>query len=156
MKRTLLHIFAAIAAVAAVSCAKDGETLIVSNPEPASGLGADPVEKVLSLEDKDNLGMTFYWTNGTGATVSNPDVSLPDDLVSSAMQFSTSASFDSFYSYTIDREDVSAQFTVEALNNIVLRLGITEETATAVYIRIATTMGKTTVYSDAISVTLTP
>ena len=156
MKRTLLHIFAAIAAVAAVSCAKDGETLIVSNPEPASGLGADPVEKVLSLEDKDNLGMTFYWTNGTGATVSNPDVSLPDDLVSSAMQFSTSASFDGFYSYTIDKEDVSVQFTVEALNNIVLRLGITEETATAVYIRIATTMGKTTVYSDAVSVTLTP
>ncbi len=156
MVKTFRYIIAGIAAMAAISCAKDGETLVVSNPDPATGLGADPVEKVLLLSEKDNLGMTFNWSNGEGATVSNPSVALPDGLVSASLQFSTSEDFESQYSYSLDADATTVQFTVEALNNIVLRLGVTEENATAVYVRIAKTLGKTTVYSEAVKVTLTP
>ncbi len=45
---------------------------------------------------------------------------------------------------------------MEALNNIVLRLGVTEETATKVYVRVATTLGKTSVFSESLAVTVTP
>ncbi len=156
MKKTLRYIFAGIAALATISCAKDGETLTVSAPEPATGLGADPVEKTLLLSDKDYLGMTFYWKNGADATVSNPSVALPDGLVSATLQFSTSETFENPYSYSVDADATSVQFTVEALNNIVLRLGVTEETATTVYVRVAKTLGKNSSLSDAISVKLTP
>lgn len=156
MKKTLLYISAVIASMAAVSCAKDGEILTVTDPEPATGLTAEPSEATLTLENKDNLGMTFYWTAATGVSVSNPDVSLPDDLVTSELQFSVSDTFEKTSSYSVSSKDVSAQFTVEALNNILLRLGLTEETATAIYVRVSTTMGKKTVYSETVSITVTP
>ncbi len=143
-------------ALAAVSCEKDGEILTVSNPEPATGLGADPTEVVLTAAEKDNLGMTFWWKNGAEASVSNPSVSLPDGLVTSTLQFSSDESFESVYSQSLETGASSVQFTVEALNNIVLRLGITEETATKVYVRVATTLGKSSVFSEAVAVTATP
>lgn len=145
-----------MAALAAIACEKDGEILTVSNPEPATELGAEPTEKVLTAAEKDNLGMTFWWKNGADASVSNPSVALPDGLVASVLQFSATESFESVYSQSLEAGASSAQFTVEALNNIVLRLGITEETATRVYVRVATTLGKSSVFSEALSVRLTP
>ncbi len=156
MKKTLIYMFAGIMALAAVSCEKDGEILTVSNPEPATGLGADPTERVLTATEKDNLGMTFWWKNGDGASVSNPSAALPDGLVSSALQFSATEGFESVYSQSLETGASSVQFSVEALNNIVLRLGVTEETATKVYVRVATTLGKTSVFSESLAVTVTP
>ncbi|GEM_PF-2770586 len=156
MKKTLKYIFAGIMALAAISCEKDGEILTVSNPEPATGLGADPTERVLTATEKDNLGMTFWWKNGGGASVSNPSAALPDGLVVSSLQFSATEGFESAYSQSLEADASSAQLTVEALNNIVLRLGVTEETATKVYVRVATTLGKTSVFSESLAVTVTP
>ena len=156
MKKTLKYIFAGIMALAAISCEKDGEILTVSNPEPATGLGADPTERVLTATEKDNLGMTFWWKNGGGASVSNPSAALPDGLVASTLQFSATEGFESAYSQSLEAGASSVQFSVEALNNIVLRLGVTEETATKVYVRVATTLGKTSVFSESLAVTVTP
>jgi len=156
MKNTLKYILAGMLALAAVSCEKDGEILTVSNPVPASGLGADPVERVLTAAEKDNLGMTLWWKNGADASVSNPSVALPDGLVASTLQFSASEGFESVYSQSLEAGASSVQFTVETLNNIVLRLGITEETATKVYVRVATTLGKSSVFSEAVAITVTP
>ena len=156
MKFNYLHILAGLAALAVAACAKDGETLTVTAPEAATGLTADPSEKTLLLSEKSNLGMTFYWTSGKGATVSNPAAALPDGLVTSTLDFSLSESFDGAYSYSLDSDASSAQFTVEELNNIVLRLGVSEETAVTVYVRVSTSMDKTTVHSGAIAVSLTP
>ena len=156
MKKTLKYIFAGIMALTAVSCEKDGEILTVSTPEPATGLGADPTERVLTAMEKDNLGMTFWWKNGGGASVSNPSAALPDGLVASTLQFSATEGFESAYSQSLEAGASSVQFSVEALNNIVLRLGVTEETATKVYVRVATTLGKTSVFSESLAVTVTP
>jgi starch-binding outer membrane protein SusE/F len=156
MRITYKYIIIGITAAVMAACAKDGEVLTVSNPEAATGLTADPVEKTLLLSEKSNLGMTFYWTAGAGATVSNPSAALPDGLVTSTLDFAADQTFENAYSYALDSDESSAQFTVEALNNIVLRLGATEETAVKVYVRVTTTLGKTSVHSDAISVTLTP
>lgn len=156
MKKIQILFLTLATAFLTAACDKDGEMLTVSAPEAASGLSADATEIVLSVGDADNLALTLYWNNGQTPAVSNPDVSLPDDLVGFALQMSAAETFADVYEQTLENGQSSVQFTVAALNSILLRLGLSDEGLHDVYVRLKTRMGSDAVLSDVLRLRISP
>lgn len=152
--QAILLIFAAAWMMAA--CQKDGETLVVTAPEGASGLNADATEIVLSADNTDNLALTLYWNNGEAPTVSNPNVSLPDGLVSLTLQMAADESFSAAYEQTLENGLSSVQFTGTALNNIMLRLGFADAELHDVYVRLKTEMNGEASLSESLKLRIAP
>lgn len=138
------------------ACEKDGETLVVTAPEGASELSADATEIVLTANDVENLALTLYWNNGQSPAVSNPNVSLPDDLMSLTLQMSAEETFALPYEQMLESGQSSVQFTVAALNNIMLRLGFTEARLYDVYVRVNTRMSSEVSSSETLKLRIAP
>lgn len=152
--QTILLIFTVAWITAA--CQKDGEMLVVTAPEGASGLGTDVPEIVLSPDNADNLALTLYWNNGQAPTVSNPNVSLPDGLVSLTLQMSADDAFTAFYEQKLENGGSSVQFTVAALNSIMLRLGFADAELHDVYVRLKTEMNGKASLSETLKLRIAP
>lgn len=153
--QTILLIFAVAWMTAA--CQKDGETLVVTAPDAASGLNANASEIVLSADNTDNLALTLYWNNGQAPTVSNPNVSLPDGLVSLTLQMSADDTFTAaVYEQKLENGGSSVQFTVAALNSIMLRLGLADAQLHDVYVRLKTEMNGKASMSETLRLRIAP
>lgn len=152
--QTILLIFTVAWITAA--CQKDGETLVVTTPEGASGLNANAAEIVLSADNTDNLALTLYWNNGQAPTVSNPNVSLPDGLVSLTLQMSADDAFTALYEQKLENGGSSVQFTVAALNSIMLRLGFADAELHDVYVRLKTGMNGKASFSETLKLRIAP
>lgn len=94
--KTLKYIFLALTSILAVSCMKDGETLIATLDGDGTQIGSVDTEIVLSEDNLTDLALTIYWDELGNASLSNPDAQMTDDVVVNAIQFSTSEDFGTF------------------------------------------------------------
>ena len=157
MKKTLKYILAAAGIMAAAAgCEKDGEKLIVSTPGTPSEFSATPLEISLSADKADALALTLVWNEGAAATLSDPTVAMPDGLVSQAVQFSASETFDDWAEIDVDSDKASLQLTGNQLSQILVKLGLTDVNKYNIYVRLAIALGKTEVYSSVIKLGITP
>ena len=157
MKKTLRYILAAAGIMAAAAgCEKDGEKLIVSTPGTPSEFSATPLEISLSADKADALALTLVWNEGAAATLSDPTVAMPDGLVSQAVQFSASETFDDWAEFDVDSDKTSLQLTGNQLSQILVKLGLTDVQKYNIYVRLAIVLGDTEVYSSVITIGVTP
>ena len=156
MKKIQVILLTFLAAGMMAACAKDGETLVVTAPGAASNLGANATEIVLSGENTASLALTLYWNNGGVPTVSNPNVSLPDGLANLTLQMSADDAFTSVYEQKLENGEASVQFTVAALNSIMLRLGFADAELHDVYVRLKTEMNGKASMSETLRLHIAP
>ena len=154
MKKIIYSILAV--ALLCASCEKDGEKLIVTPPGTPSDFSASSYDITLSSAGVSALALTLVWTEGAAASVSDPTVALPDDLVSRAVQFSATEDFAQYAEVSVDKDKPSLQFTGNELSLLMVKLGLTEVQKYSVYVRLATTMGKTAAYSETLVIGITP
>ena len=139
------------------ACQKDGELLTVTLPDGNMDFSADKTAMDLNGYSDGALVLTLSWSEAAVTPeVSNPDVSLQDDIVEIYLQMSTSEDFASYYEMEMDSKVNTVQFTAMELNNAVLRLGISG--TSEVYMRLAAILGANTEpsYSEYIAMTVTP
>ena len=156
MNNILKYMLAGAAAFALASCEKDGEKLIVTNPGAPTELSASSDDITLAADKASSLALTLVWTEGAAATLSDPTVAMPDDLVSQRVQFSSSEDFSSCTEISVDTDKSSLQLTGNELSNIMIRLGLTEEQPYDIYARVAVILGKTAAYSGVLTLKVTP
>jgi starch-binding outer membrane protein SusE/F len=137
------------------SCNKDGDMITLSGFQEGQ-LMATATDLVLSLDQKDSVMVTFAWTTSTLA-LSNPDMSVPDNILSNTLQASASGDF----STTIvesDEENLSKAYTCSEMNTLATSLGLVANTQTAIYFRLKASIGNNMepLYSNVITLNVTP
>ncbi|MGN0188011.1 MAG: DUF5111 domain-containing protein, partial [Candidatus Cryptobacteroides sp.] len=147
---------ALLAAFALTACEKDGEKLIVTSPEEPGQFSASPLEIILESSARDALATTFVWNEGAMPTVSDPSVNLPDDLVSTVLQLSDTETFSNTVDTPVSKGATNVQFTVEQLNQVMMKLGFSDSALHDVFARLAVTMGSHTAYSDVLNLRIAP
>ena len=154
MKRFIYSILAVL--VFAVSCEKDGDKLIVTEPGAPTEFSASSSEIVLSSDGVDALALSLFWNEGALPEVSDPTVALPDDLTNLSMQFSAAEDFASYTEMYLEADQTSLQFTGGELSQLLMKLGMTEVQQYIVYVRLAVEMGEKYIYSDVLVLKITP
>ena len=154
MKRFIYSILAVL--VFAVSCEKDGDKLIVTEPGAPTEFSASSSEIVLSSDGVDALALSLFWNEGALPEVSDPTVALPDDLTNLSMQFSAEEDFASYTEMYLEADQTSLQFTGGELSQLLMKLGMTEVQQYIVYVRLAVEMGEKYIYSDVLVLKITP
>ena len=154
MKRFIYSIFTIL--LLAVSCEKDGDKFIVTEPGAPSDFSASSTEIVLSSDGVDALALSLFWNAGALPEVSDPTVALPDDLTELSMQFSATEDFASYTEMYLEADQTSLQFTGGELSQLLMKLGMTEVQQYNVYVRLAVKMGGKSTYSDVLVLRITP
>ena len=154
MKRFIYSIFTIL--LFAVSCEKDGNKLIVTDPGVPSDFSASSSEIVLSSDGVDALALTLMWNAGALPEVSDPTVALPDDLTELSMQFSATEDFGTLTEIYLKADQTALQFTGAELSQLLMKLGMTEVQQYSIYVRLAVKMGETYTYSDVLVLKITP
>ena len=159
MKRTIYAIMAAIS-IMAVSCSKDGETLIATVTGDGTQIGSINDDIVLDIDHPASLALTIWWDELGNASLSNPDAQFADNFVVNAIQFSATEDFTDPVETVVDNDAAAVQFTTAQLNSIVTSLGIESGTSGTVYIRMRTSLGTGAgaeeTFGNSISITVTP
>lgn len=141
----------------AQSCDKDGDTIYTDGPDRAeiSGVASDIV---LDKDHLQSLALTIYWNENGRISLSDPLVAAPEGAASNTVQFSTDPEFASVVDDNVESGVYYRQYTCEALNNLVGRLGLDGGVKGTVYIRIKTVLGANIdpKYSDVQTVSVTP
>ncbi len=141
----------------AQSCDKDGDTIYTDGPDRAeiSGVASDIV---LDKDHLQSLALTIYWNENGRISLSDPLVAAPEGAASNTVQFSTDPEFASVVDDNVESGVYYRQYTCEALNNLVGRLGLEGGVKGTVYIRIKTVLGANIdpKYSDVQTVSVTP
>jgi hypothetical protein len=135
------------------SCEEDGERIYLYGPE-ANQLIATNNEVVLSQENAGAILLSLTW-NKSALTLSNPNLTAPDILVSS-IQIATQADFSGNVLEYVE-SNLSHSYTGAELNTIAKNLGLSPDVATPVYFRISSKTGNNMqpVYSNVVSVGIT-
>lgn len=141
----------------AQSCDKDGDTIYTDGPDRAeiSGVASDIV---LDKDHLQSLALTIYWNENGRISLSDPLVAAPEGAASNTVQFSTDPEFTTVVDDNVESGVYYRQYTCEALNNLVGRLGLEGGVKGTVYIRIKTVLGANIdpKYSDVQTVSVTP
>lgn len=141
----------------AQSCDKDGDTIYTDGPDRAeiSGVASDIV---LDKDHLQSLALTIYWNENGRISLSDPLVAAPEGAASNTVQFSTDPEFATVVDDNVESGVYYRQYTCEALNNLVGRLGLEGGVKGTVYIRIKTVLGANIdpKYSDVLTVSVTP
>ena len=154
MKRFIYSIFAIL--LLTVSCEKDGDKLIVTEPGAPSDFSASSTEIVLSSDGVDALALSLFWNAGALPEVSDPTVALPDDLTELSIQFSATEDFASYTEMYLEADQTSLQFTGGELSQLLMKLGMTEVQQYSIYVRLAVKMGGKYTYGDVLVLKITP
>lgn len=154
--------YIAVAGLAAMllgaqSCDKDGDTIYTDGPDRTeiSGVASDIV---LDKDHLQSLALTIYWNENGRISLSDPLVAAPEGAASNTVQFSTDPEFATVVDDNVESGVYYRQYTCEALNNLVGRLGLDGGVKGTVYIRIKTVLGANIdpKYSDVQTVSVTP
>ena len=154
MKRFLYSILAVLIFV--VSCEKDGDKLIVTEPGAPTEFSASSSEIVLSSDGVDALALSLFWNAGALPEVSDPTVALPDDLTKLSIQFSATEDFASYTEMYLEADQTSLQFTGGELSQLLMKLGMTEVQQYSIYVRLAVKMGEEYTFGDVLVLKITP
>lgn len=148
---------AMLAAIALVSCDKDGDFLTVSNGD-GTQLDAPSDDIVLDYNNIEALCLSLNWNENGELTVSNPAVAVPDNVVTNAIEVALSDDFYSPVTLSVPDGQYYYQFTVGELNSVMSRLGVDGGVRTEVFIRVKTLLAKNVdpTYSNVIRIHVTP
>lgn len=116
-------------------------------------IGGNTNDLILNFLDSDALALSLYWQEDGSSNVSNLEQNLK-----TAIQFSTSESFDKIYDVNIETGVYNHQFTVGELESITVELGMQSNVSTPLFIRIKSSYNNDTknFYSDILKVNVTP
>lgn len=157
----LNHIFnagmAALLGVMAVSCDKDGDFLTV-NLDKDVAVETSTQEIVLDFNNLNALVLTLNWGENGNLTLSNPEVALPDGVLTNYVEVALAEDFAGAISTEVAAGNYSYQFTVAGLNSLMSRLGVAGGERAKVFVRVKSVIGKniTPTYSNTLSLFVTP
>jgi len=139
------------------ACDKDGDMLTINTGDDVTLQGSQK-EIVLDYDNITGLALTVNWDENGNLSLNNPAVALPDGVLSNSLQLSLDDSFASNVELPVDAGNYYYQFTTEALNSVMSRLGIAGGERAEVFMRVKSTIGNNIepVYSNIISVYITP
>ena len=147
----------AVMLLGAQGCDKDGDTINTGGPDRAevSGVASDIV---LDKDQLQSLALTIYWNENGKISLSDPLVAAPEGAATNTVQFSADPEFASVVDDNVESGVYYRQYTCEALNNLVGRLGLEGGVKGTVYIRVKTVLGANIdpKYSDVHTITVTP
>lgn len=147
----------AVMLLGAQGCDKDGDTIYTDGPDRAevSGVASDIV---LDKDHLQSLALTIYWNENGKISLSDPLVAAPEGAATNTVQFSADPEFASVVDDNVESGVYYRQYTCEALNNLVGRLGLEGGVKGTVYIRVKTVLGANIdpKYSDVHTITVTP
>lgn len=145
------------AALTLASCDKDGDILTINDTGDVT-LNSGENEIVLDYDNINGLALTVYWDENGNLTLSNPAVALPNGVLTNTLQVALDDSFAGSVDLAVPDEQYYYQFTTEALNSAMSRLGIGGGERAEVFMRVRTTTGKNIEpsYSNTMSFFITP
>lgn len=145
------------AAFTLAACDKDGDMLTINTGDDVTIKGSTD-EIVLDYDNIAGLALTVNWDENGNLTLNDPAVALPDGVLTNTLQLSLDDSFVSNVELTVDDGNYYYQFTTEALNSVMSRLGVDGGERAQVFIRVKSTVGSNIepTYSNIISVYVTP
>lgn len=159
LNKTKYIAIAAVAslAVAATGCDKDGDTLYTNGPDQAQ-ISSSASTIVLDKDHLQALALTVYWNENGDISISDPRVAAPSPAASNALQFASDPDFTNMVEDNVENGVYYRQYTCEALNNLVGRIGLEGGVTGKVYLRVKTVLGPNIEpkYSDVITLTVTP
>lgn len=161
-KLTVLNKYIVLAAIPAfllttTGCDKDGDTILTKCPDDTE-LNTESTDIVLDKNKLDALALSVYWNENGEITLSDPKVSAPKSAVTNTLQFSTTPDFATVVDDNIEDGIYYRQYTCEALNNLVGRLGLESGVKGTVYLRLKSVLGAnvTPKFSKSLTLTITP
>lgn len=150
-------IASALTILVVTSCDKDGDFLTLNTNDDVT-MGASAEEIVLDYDNLESLALTLNWDENGNLSLSNPDVALPDGVLTNSIEMSLTQDFNEVVSTTVADGIYSYQFTVSELNSIMSRLGVEGGVRAEVFVRIKSVVGKNIdpTYSNVLSIFVTP
>lgn len=147
MKHLFKIFTVAIIGLLFTSCEKDeDQAMLGTGTNPT--LSADATTLVLLKDNEANKAVKFTWINPAFST----QVALNNSL-----EFAkSSTNFQGAKSVDITAKDLSATYTVGEFNKIMLDAGFVPGVATQVDVRMKSTVGNVTLYSNTVAITVTP
>lgn len=144
-------------ALATAACDKDGDILYTNGPDRAE-LSSTSSDIVLDKDHLQALALTVYWNENGEISISDPRVAAPASAASNTLQFSASSDFSEVVEDNVESGVYYRQYTCEALNNLVGRLGLEGGVTGTVYLRVKTVLGANidAKYSDVMTLRITP
>lgn len=144
-------------ALGATGCDKDGDMLYTNGPDQAE-LSSSSSDIVLDKDHLQALALTVYWNENGDISISDPRVAAPSPAASNTLQFATGPDFTNMVEDNVEAGVYYRQYTCEALNNLVGRLGFEGGVKGTVYLRVKTVLGPNIApkYSDVMTLTVTP
>lgn len=134
MKSIRYFLMALAVALGLTACDNDGDTITTGGADALTLTGSGDV--VLDKDNLTSLALTLHWTDNSRLQLSDDAVQAPRNATTNTLQFSASEDFATTVEQNIEKGVTSIQFTMESLNTIVGRLGLTSDVASPVYIRI--------------------
>ena len=148
------YISIALAALFAACTPVEDIRITTPGPEPVTLTCSG--DAVLLRENNSSLALTLNWTSNNNIGTTGSAVA-PKNATVNIVQFSAADNFETCYEYLTDKGSTSAQFTVEALNTIAVRLGMEGGVKAPLYVRVSSTLGTSfSVSSNTVSLYVTP
>jgi len=150
------RILLALILLALTACENDGDIITTDGADAVTLSGSG--DAVLSAESTDALALTLYWTDNSRLTTSDSRVQTPIGTIVNTLEFAAAEDFSDIVSEQTDAGTTSKQYTAEALNSIVGRLGLEANTPHPLYIRISSVLAENmpTQYSNTYIINVTP
>ncbi len=157
MKFSKIYIAAIAMAMTMVSCEKDGDTIYVDKADGAV-LETTATDIALDATTLDALAMTLYWTPNGDITLSDPEVSAPENAMSNTIQFSTDEAFTAPVDDNLTKGAFYRQYSHRDLNGLVSRLGLEAGVEAPVFIRVKSYLAANIepFYSETLKLNITP
>jgi len=156
MKTTKYILAALLIVLGLASCDSDGDMITTSGAGAVTLTGSGDV--VLSSDDLGALALTLNWTDNSTLALSDDAVQAPKNATKNTLQFSATDDFASVIEQLADDGATSMQFTTDALNSLVGRVGLEGGKASPLYIRVRSVLAENMAaqYSNVYVVNITP
>lgn len=156
MKTTRHIIVSLLAAAALAACDKDGDIITTGGVQPVELSGSGDV--VIDKEHTSGLALTLNWTDNSHLTTSDERVQTPVGTAVNTLQFSKTDGFETPLEILTESGTTSMQFTAEALNSLVGRVGLESDVASTLFIRMRSVLANNVapMYSNVYPIKVTP
>lgn len=156
MKTTRYIIASLLAAAALAACDKDGDIITTGGVQPVELSGSGDV--VIDKEHASGLALTLNWTDNSHLTTSDERVQTPVGTAVNTLQFSKTDGFETPIEILTESGTTSMQFTAEALNSLVGRVGLESDVASTLFIRMRSVLANNVapMYSNVYQIKVTP